>query len=72
MRGRILLPALVVALAFGTCVAIEAPHAIAAATISPSTISVPHAHVGESYQATLSYSSNATWSVALLEYDSVA
>jgi hypothetical protein len=63
MRRKILLPALAVALTFGTCVAIEAPHAVAAGTISPSTISVPRAHVGEAYQATLSYSSNATWSV---------
>jgi len=64
MRGKFLLPALVAALAFGRGVVVDAPHAGAAGVISPSTIATVRAHVGDPYQAPLSSSGGATWTVA--------
>ncbi len=64
MRARVLLPALVAALAFGSGVVVDAPHAVAAGVISPSTVATAPAHVGDPYQAALSFSGSPTWTVA--------
>ena len=64
MRGKVVAPALVAALAFGSCVVVDAPHAVAAGVISPSTLATARAHVGDPYQAALSFSGSPTWTVA--------
>jgi hypothetical protein len=64
MRQRFLLGVLAAALSFGGLVAVGAPRAVAATVISPSTLSTTRAHVGEGYQATLSFTGSPTWSIA--------
>jgi hypothetical protein len=64
MRAKGLLPVLVAALAFGSCVIADAPGAVAAGVISPSTLATAPAHVGDPYQSVLSFSGSSTWGVA--------